>query len=119
MPLQHLIEGIELRPRHGDVQRRRLRRGRQHQPDGHGPAAGRRPFRSDGGAPVSTDCGRAGGCAGGGDREGTNYGVKQESSRIARPGLIFRQAGERRPGRYGDCWCLAITPSCPCASTAL
>jgi hypothetical protein len=30
-------------------------------------------------------------------------------------GLIFRQVGERRPGRYVDARCLATTPSWPCA----
>ena len=34
-------------------------------------------------------------------------------------GLIFRQVGERRPGRYVDARYLATTPSWPCATAAL
>ena len=37
---------------------------------------------------------------------------------VRRPGLIFRQAAERRPARYVEARCLASTPSCPCPNTA-
>ena len=51
---------------------------------------------------------------------GSGPPLKRSGWRRARAGggLIFRQAGERRPGRYSDANALAITPSWPLWTTA-